>query len=414
MTCTQWRSDPIRRCNQLSDFCPEFFQLRRKIKALSCFFLFLRLAALHFRRGVISMHSSLTRNDGETQDCHGQDARVRTPDVPRVLVLGGTGFIGRHVVARLAKCGHATRVLTRNLQNAQTVSDDQRVEYVEADYRDPEVLDAALNGVDAVYHLAQGGGRNWQDYLDNDVEATRRLAEAALRQGARRFIYVGSIDSYASANAADRIDGSTSLDPGIDRRNHYARSKAACERLLLDMARERHLPLVILRLGIVIGEGRSPAHHGVGRFSAWNRLTYWGDGENKLPFVLVEDAADALVRAFDAPAIEGRSFLIADAPLLSARDYASAMQARAGGRERVQAKPRAIWRYWLMDLARGWVKVAIRHPNRHLSSLHDWKCRAHRATYDARQSIAALGWRPSGTRRALVERGIYPAVDAML
>lgn len=358
------------------------------------------------------MPSLLVQDSGAARETRAGGASDLTAEARRVLVIGGTGFVGQHLVARLAACGRASRVLTRNPQAAHPALGGELVEMVEGNYRDPTALDAALDGVDAVYHLAKGEGRNWQDYVDNDVEPTRQVAEAALRRGVRRFIYAGSIDSYASARAVDRIDGSTPLDPRIDRRNHYARSKAACERLLLAMARERGLPLVILRLGIVIGAGSSPIHYGVGRFTAWNRLTYWGDGRHKLPFVLVEDVADALVRALDVAAIEERSFLITDAPLLSARDYVAAMQARSGGR--VHAAPRSPWRYWLADLARGLVKTAIRHPNRHLSSLHDWRCRSHRATYDATQSIAALGWRPAGTHQALIERGIYPAVEAMM
>lgn len=330
----------------------------------------------------------------------------------RVLVIGGTGFVGRHLVARLAANGRLSRVLTRNPQAVLPALRDETVELMKGNYRDPAALDVALEGVDAVYHLAKSEGRSWQEYLDNDVEPTRMIAEAALRKGVRRFIYIGSIDSYASANPTERIDGSTALDPRIDRRNHYARSKAACESLLLAMARDQGLPLVILRLGIVIGAGCSPIHYGVGRFTKWNRLTYWGDGRHRLPFVLVEDAADALVRALDVPAIEGRSFLITDTPLLSARDYVAAMQARAGSK--VKAVPRAIWRYWVIDLLRGIAKIAIRHPNRHLSTLHDWQCRSHRATFDAAQSIATLSWRPAGTRQALIERGIYPAVEAMM
>ncbi len=329
----------------------------------------------------------------------------------RVLVLGGTGFVGQHLIAWLSESGRVSRVLTRSPQTAQLGPRCQQIELIKGSYRDPAALDVAMDGVDAVYHLAKGEGANWQEYLENDVEPTRRVAEAALRQRVRRFIYVGSIDPYASASAADRIDGSTTLDPCIDGRNHYARSKAACERLLLEMARDKGLPLVIMRLGIVIGKGSSPIHYGVGRFSAWNRLTYWGHGTNKLPFVLVEDAADALGRALDVPALDGRSFLITDEPLLSARDYVAAMQARSSST--ITAAPRAIWRYWLADLARGLVKTAIRHPNRHLSSFHDWQCRSHRATYDASQSVLALGWQPAGTCQALIERGIHPAVDAM-
>lgn len=342
----------------------------------------------------------------------GDVQEARSEPTGRVLVIGGTGFVGRHLVDWLLKAGRTVRVTTRNSLAWQRDPRGDQIELIEGSYRDAATLDLALDGVDAVYHLAKGEGRNWQEYLDNDVEPTRQIAETALRHGVRRFIYVGSIDSYASAGSADRIDGSTALDPRIDRRNHYARSKAACEQLLLEMARDRGLPLVILRLGVVIGEGSSPVHYGVGNFSAWNRLTYWGQGKNKLPFVLVEDAADALGRALDAPALEGRSFLIADEPLLSAREYVAAMEDRSGSN--VHAAPRSMWRYWLTDLARGLVKTVIRHPNRHLSTLHDWQCRSHRATYDAAQSRIALGWKPAGTRRAMIERGIHPAVDAMV
>ena len=70
--------------------------------------------------------------------------------------------------------------------------------------------------------------------------------------GIKRFIYTGTIASYASDDARNIIDNRTPLDPAIARRNHYARSKAACEALLQGMRRDRGLPLVILRPGIVI------------------------------------------------------------------------------------------------------------------------------------------------------------------
>jgi nucleoside-diphosphate-sugar epimerase len=127
-----------------------------------------------------------------------------------ILVLGGTGFVGQHLVARLAASGRRARVLTRDPQAAPAALRHERVELTRGNYRDPAALDAALQNVDAVYHLAKGEGRNWQEYLANDVEPTRRIAEAALRRGVRRFIYVGSIDSYASA----RGSGAATTMPG--------------------------------------------------------------------------------------------------------------------------------------------------------------------------------------------------------
>ncbi len=330
----------------------------------------------------------------------------------RILVIGETVFLGLQLVERLSLAGRRVRILTPKTAAHDPLANGTGIEVVHGDYCDPAAVDRALDGVGTVYHLPKGTARNWQTALENEVEPTRRLAAAALRRGVHRFIYVGSIDGYASADARDTISQSTLLDPLIARRNLYARSKAACESVLLAMTREYGLPQVIIRAGIVIGAGSSPVHHGVGCFSRWDRLTYWGDGTNPLPFVLVEDVVDALVRALTVADIEGCSFLITDAPLLSARAYVAAMQARAN--IPVQAAPRAIWRYWIEDLVRELAKGVIRHPNRRRPSLHDWRCRAHRTAYDARGSAEALGWRPAGTRAALIERGIYPSVDAAL
>ncbi|MDW4726399.1 hypothetical protein NQ292_27790, partial [Escherichia coli] len=78
---------------------------------------------------------------------------------------------------------------------------------------------------------------------------------------------------------------------------------------------------------IVIGRGGNPFHWGVGRFSE-NVCEVWGSGDNKLPFVLDSDDAAALVRAMDVPGIEGKSFNLIDAPLLTARDYLRELQQR--------------------------------------------------------------------------------------
>ena len=336
-----------------------------------------------------------------------------SPPAPaRVLVIGGTGFIGRRLVERLARRGVGVRVLTRSIASAKVDLAGLPVELMQGSHGDPEQLAAALAGIEVVYHLAKAEGQRWQDYVANDIEPTRRLAEAALAHGVRRFIYTGTIDSYASADPRVTITSATPLDPAIASRNLYARSKAACEALLKGLARDRGLPLVIFRPGVVIGAGSPPAHLGVGKFVSPTRVDFWGDGINKLPFVLVGDVADALDRALDAPGIDGQDFLLTDAPLLSARDYVAAVEARSG--THVEAHPHPLWRYFGADAVKERLKQAIRHPNRRASTYHDWACRAHRARYDASDTRERLGWQPAGTREGLIEHGINAAVDRFM
>jgi nucleoside-diphosphate-sugar epimerase len=109
----------------------------------------------------------------------------------------------------------------------------------------------------------------------------------------------------------------------------YARAKARSEEILMRMHRERGLPLVIVRPGVVIGRGGSPFHWGVGMW--WNDSVcqIWGEGKNKLPLVLVEDVADGLIAAMNTEGIEGRSFNLVADPCLSAQEYLDELD-RAG------------------------------------------------------------------------------------
>ncbi|MGY6276092.1 NAD-dependent epimerase/dehydratase family protein [Methylomonas sp. MgM2] len=331
---------------------------------------------------------------------------------PTILVIGGTGFIGKYLVQALVQKGFGVRVVTRSLSAGQIALVGLPVELVQGNPADAEFMDAALQGIDVVYHLAKTEGKNWQDYYTQDVLVTKNIAECALAHGVKRFIYTGTIDSYYSADTNEVITGDTPLDPQIERRNLYARSKAACEALLTEMHRTKALPLVIFRPGVVIGKGCPPAHWGVGMFESETRVQLWGDGQNKLPLVLVEDVAEALALGLDAPGIEGQTFLLTDEPMLSARDYIEIVSNELG--TKLRAEPTPIWKLYLSDAVKEFAKQLIKHPNARNSSYRDWDSRSHRARYDSSKTKQVLGWQPVGEREAMVQRGIVDAVRAFM
>lgn len=331
---------------------------------------------------------------------------------PEVLVVGGSGFIGRRLVRKLTDQGYSVRVMTRNPRAAAIEFSDLNVELFSGSHGDPAAAARALDGIHTVYHLAKCEGKRWQDYVEGDIEPTRVLAQAALLTGVRRFIYTGTIASYDSASPRLLIDNTTLLDPAISTRGHYARSKAVCEALLQQLRRERGLPLVIVRPGIVIGPGSPPAHPGIGRFASETRVDYWGDGSNPLPLVLVDDVADALARALEAAGIEGQCLLLTSPPLMSARQYVQALSEHMA--TRIDARPRAAWRYFAADMVKELAKNAVRHANRRWPTLHDWQCQSQRAQYDARMSETALGWKPVCDLATLRQKGIADAVEWFL
>lgn len=332
---------------------------------------------------------------------------------PNILVLGGTGFIGRQLIVRLLDKGHSVRAAARgsSLQLEDLGSD--RLEIVRADMRSPDDLNRILDGVDYVFHLATSDAKTWDQFVEREVEPARVLARACIGRGVKRLIYTGTIDSYYAGSRAGTITESTPLDPRIRRRNNYARAKAAAEDLLMEMHRKQALPIVILRPGIVIGRGGNPFHWGVGRWASEGLVETWGDAKNKLPLVLVDDVAAALVLAMEVPGIEGRSYNLIDEPMLSADDYIHALEQLAGFKVDICRRP--IWRYYLSDMMKWPVKRAVGHPDgKRIPSYADWESRTQKAFFDCRRTREELGWAPISDPKRMVDEGIGGSLAAWL
>jgi uncharacterized protein YbjT (DUF2867 family) len=139
---------------------------------------------------------------------------------PRILVTGGTGTLGRHVVARLHDAGHDVRVLSRHAHEAA-----DRIEYVTGDLLEDTGIEAAVDGARTVVHCA-GGAKG-------DDAATRNLVRAASHAGTEHLVYISVIGV-----------GRVPLDSGLDRAMFgYFGFKGAAEKVVSDSG----LPWTTLR-----------------------------------------------------------------------------------------------------------------------------------------------------------------------
>lgn len=339
-------------------------------------------------------------------------SRIRSVPAPAILVLGGTGFIGGELVSELIEAGRAVRVLVRRPAGIPQQLKDFQVDCWTGDLMNRQDLLRAMAGIDFVFHLARANVKRWAEYQEFEIGATRQVAECALEAGVKRLIYIGTTDSYYAGSKAGTINEDTPLDPKIAQRNLHARAKAASEELLMRMHRERGLPIVILRPGIVIGRGGNPFHPGIGKW--WNDAIcqMWGDGNNKLPLVLVEDVAQGLIAAMKKPGIEGKSFNLVAAPCLSAQDYLDELDRAC--KTRIQRHATPILRFYLLDMVKWAAKVALRHPGCRLPSYRDWESRTQRAFFDCTAARTVLDWDPFSERKDLVRRGIEtPLMEIM-
>jgi UDP-glucose 4-epimerase len=215
----------------------------------------------------------------------------------RILVTGGSGFVGTHTVAAVLAAGHEPRIL--DLVPSPAHPPDT------VDTRTGDILDArtvrdAVRGCDAVIHLAAVADVNDvlaapADAERLNVEGTRRVFEAAREAGAEHVSFASTVWVYGNSNGRPFIEDDTPAPPG----HPYVATKLAGERLCAEVA-DAGLPVAVCRLGIPYGPGARPATvlaTFAAQAAAGRPITVSGDGSQSRPFVYVEDLARGIVLA---------------------------------------------------------------------------------------------------------------------
>lgn len=167
-----------------------------------------------------------------------------------VLVTGATGFLGWHVVRRLAARGLRARALVRDRKKLR----DLEVDVFEGDLRDSGSLTRALAGCGVVFHVA-ADYRLWSarpgELYESNVEGTRNLLEAARRAGVDRVVYTSTVGCIGMPRDRDGDERTVvSLD---DMTGHYKRSKFLAERVALEFAASG-FPVVIVNPTAPVGD----------------------------------------------------------------------------------------------------------------------------------------------------------------
>jgi nucleoside-diphosphate-sugar epimerase len=323
------------------------------------------------------------------------------PGCDVVLVIGGTGFIGRPLVSQLVDAGCEVRVLTR--RNGQPTRN--RVSYVRGDVSSLEAIRRAAEGVQVVYDLSPGGGLTWEEMRQNVVRGAENVARVCVEQGVRRLIYTSSIAALQLSR--DRtIDESAGTDPKPHLRNPYARGKILAERVLMQLHEEQKLPVVIFRPGIVLGAGNENklAHPGIGVWLSPTFCESLGGGRTPLPLVLVEDVAQALLLAKDAAGIEGRAFNLVGDVRLSLVDYIEAARERTLRNFRTRPTSLAAIQGFQILI---WLAKAIMRPkDNSWPSYYELKNAAKKSQIDCSAAKVMLGWQPVADREAFLQRAM--------
>ena len=252
----------------------------------------------------------------------------------RILVTGGAGFIGSHLVDALLARGDTVRVLdnfsTGHRENLRTATE---AELLTGDINDFAMVDRASTGVDCVYHLAaltsvQRSVEHPMESFTNNTLGTFNVFEAARRRGVKRLVYASSAAVYGE-NPNLPLREAETPDP----LSPYALDKVYAEQLAAVYARRYGLDATGLRFFNVYGPRQDPAsmYSGVisifvARLLRGAPLTVFGDGEQSRDFVYVGDVVRAAVTAGSCDLEGARVFNIAGGRAVTLRSLIATLE----------------------------------------------------------------------------------------
>lgn len=232
-----------------------------------------------------------------------------------ILVTGGTGLVGAHLLYELTSSGHRVKALRRPQSNTEWVrkifsyyspeADGlfSQIEWVEGDILDYLSLEEALKGITSIFHCAAIVSFHGDDHdimLNNNVKGTGNLIDAAIHNGVKRFCHVSSIAALGKTQDGSKITEETYWTPS-KRKSGYSLSKFFSE---MEVWRgiEEGLDAVIVNPSIIMGPGNWEIGSPKLFQSIWKGLNYYTKGISG--FVDVRDVVSAMILLMDETRFE--------------------------------------------------------------------------------------------------------------
>jgi nucleoside-diphosphate-sugar epimerase len=237
----------------------------------------------------------------------------------RAAVTGANGFLGSNLVRRLVETGWSVAALVRATSDRTFLDGLDGVEIVGAGLGDAAALVRTFRGADVVFHCAARAS-DWgppAEFHESNVRTTERVVAAAADAGCGRLVHIGSTVVYGFGGHVD----SDETAPHAPDPFPYCTTKLEGERRATAIARERGLPLAVVRPGNVFGRNDRVTTVHMYKFLLAGKYAHVAGGRPLTCPTYVENLVDAIVLAATAPGAVGEDFIVTDGLRISWREY---------------------------------------------------------------------------------------------
>lgn len=312
----------------------------------------------------------------------------------KILVTGGTGFLGRRLTQRLVDEDYPVRVLARTTSNIEFLK-KLGVEIVFGDVGDRASVNQALRDIAVVIHAAAGTSGSEHDCETGTVLGTRNILEACKIQGIEKLVYISSCSVYGVADYEPHqvVTEESSLERFPERRGHYSASKQRAEVLMTEAMKAGDFPIVVLRPGTIYGPGGEIFTPMLGLSLANKVFLVFGNGQFALPLVYVDNVADAILQCLKTPDADYQIFNVVDTEGITKKRYIEDLV------KKLYPQPHLVYLpYWLL-YGLTWVQEQVFRILHRPPFLITYRLVSSQRPirYDSSKIARMIGWQPRVT-----------------
>jgi nucleoside-diphosphate-sugar epimerase len=228
------------------------------------------------------------------------------------LVIGSAGSMGRAVVEELASKGQFVRAMVRDTKKAQWGAKDGRVEIFQGSAEKPESLNSAFKGVSVVFNCLNLPYPEW-----NSLPAIHRQILDAAKRASAKMAFPGNVYIYGHAQS-----GTVSEDHPRNPCSRKGRLRVQLEDMFMEASRNNDVPTVIVRFPDFYGPNARGISDGIFAAALAGKTARWfGDLDAVHEFILISDAAKAMVMAADRDDAYGQDFNVPGPEPITARNW---------------------------------------------------------------------------------------------